>query len=70
MIPGSTWTFLKPWANQCIFLMEMFVLNYVNVLCIYPESLQVIPPKGSELTWQTSMLYSYIVLLIYVNETI
>ena len=26
--------------------------------------------KGSELTWQTSMLYSYIVLLIYVNGTI
>ena len=25
---------------------------------------------GSELTWQTSMLYSDIVLLIYVNETI
>ena len=29
-----------------------------------------VPPKGSELTWQTSLLYSYIVLLIYVNETI
>ena len=28
-------TFLKPWANQCIFLMEMFVLSYVNVLCTY-----------------------------------
>ena len=28
----------------------------------------LVPPKGSELTWQTSMLYSYIVLLIYVNE--
>ena len=27
-------------------------------------------PKGSEQTWQTSTLYSYIVLLIYVNETI
>ena len=26
------------------------------------------PPKGSEPTWQTNM--SYIVLLIYVNETI
>ena len=23
-------TFLKPWANQCIFLMEMFFLSYVN----------------------------------------
>ena len=33
-----------------------------------------VPPKGSDLgsepTWETSMLYSYIVLLIYVNETI
>ena len=26
--------------------------------------------KGLELTWQTSMLYSYIVLLIYVNGTV
>ena len=35
---------------------------------------KLVPPKGSslgsELTWQTSMLYSYIVLLIYVIETI
>ena len=35
---------------------------------------KLVPPKisdlGSELTWQTNMLYSYIVLLIYVNETI
>ena len=23
-------TFFKPWANQCIFLMEMFFLSYVN----------------------------------------
>ena len=29
-----------------------------------------VPPKGSELIWQTSMSYSYLVLLIYVNETI
>ena len=49
--------------------MEMFVLSYVNVLCIYPRlCLQVGSPKGSEVTWQTSMLYSYIVLLIYVDE--
>ena len=34
MTPGSTWTFLKPWANQYSFLMEMFFLRYVNVLCI------------------------------------
>ena len=30
--------------------------------------LKSVPPKGSELTWQTSMLY--IVLLVYVNETV
>ena len=41
--------------------MEMFVLSYVNELCIYPR------PLSSS---QTSMLYSYTVLLIYVNETI
>ena len=29
-----------------------------------------VPPKGSELTWQTSMLSSCIVLLIHVNRTI
>ena len=29
-----------------------------------------VPPKGSEPTGQTSMFYSYLVLLIYVNETI
>ena len=36
MTPGSTWTFLKPWVNQCVFLMEMFFLSCVNELCIYP----------------------------------
>ena len=30
-------TFLKPWANQCVFLMEMLFLSYVNELCIYPR---------------------------------
>ena len=48
--------------------MEMFVLSYVNVLCIYPRlSLHVSSANGSEPTWQTSMLYSDIVPLIYVN---
>ena len=51
--------------------MEMFVLSYVNGLCIYSRlCLQVGSPKDSELTWQTSMLYSYNILLISVNETI
>ena len=73
---NDTWfhlnlTFLKFWVNQCIFLMEILVLSYVNVLFIYPtHCLQVILPKGSELTWQTNMLSSYIVLLIHVNEII
>ena len=50
--------------------MEMFVLSYVNVLCIYPRLyLQVPLPKDSEPTCQTSIFYSYIVLLTYVNET-
>ena len=73
---NDTWfhrnsTFLKPWANQCIFPKEVFILSYVNVLCIYCRlCLQVRLAKGSEVTWHTSVLYLYIVLLIYVNETI
>ena len=31
---------------------------------------KLVPPKDSEPTRQTSTLYSYIVLLIYVNENI
>ena len=31
---------------------------------------KLVPPLGSEPTWQTCMLYSDIVPLIYVNETI
>ena len=37
MTPGSTWTFLKPWATQCVFLMEMFFfLSYAHELSTYP----------------------------------
>ena len=36
-----------------------------------PESVfKLVLPNGSEPTWQTSMLYSDIVPLIYVNKTI
>ena len=36
-----------------------------------PDSVfQSVQPKGSEATWQTSLLYSDIVPLIYVNKTI
>ena len=50
--PNDSWfhlnlTFLKPWANQCVFLMEMFFLSYVNELCIYPRLsfFKSVPPK-------------------------
>ena len=51
---NDTWfhlklTILKPWVNQCILLMEMFVLSCVKVLCIYPRlCLQVSLPNVSE----------------------
>ena len=41
------------------------LVNYVFTL---DSVFKLVPPKGSEPTWQTSMLY--IVLLIYVNETV
>ena len=54
--------------------MEMFILSYANALYIYPKLFKLVfklvLPLGSELAWQTSMLYSVIVPLIYVNESI
>ena len=45
------------WVNHCIFLMEMFVLSSVNVLCIYPRlCLLVGSPNGSHLTNQYVIL--------------
>ena len=41
-------TFLKPWANQCIFLMEMFFLIYVNETMYLLWNLpffKMVPPK-------------------------
>ena len=47
----------------------MFVLSLLMYYVFTLDSVfKLILPKGSELTWQTSMLY--IVLIIYVNETI
>ena len=44
------------------------LMNYVFTLdSVFP---QVSSPIDSESTWQTSRFYSYIVLLLYVNETI
>ena len=39
---------------------------YLTLDSVFP---QVSSPIDSEPTWQTSRFYSYIVLLIYVNET-
>ena len=51
--------------------MEMFILSYVNVLCIYPRlCLQVSSSQRLRTDLTNSMFYSYLVLLIYVNETI
>ena len=52
-------TILKPWVNQCIFLMEMFVFSYVNVLHIYPRlCLQV----GSAYWLRTYLANQYVIL--------
>ena len=52
-----------------MFLTEMFVLSLLMYYVFTLDSVfKSVPPKGSEPTWQTNM--SYIVLLIYVNETI
>ena len=48
--------------------MEMFVLSYVNVLCIYPKLCLLFRLMAQNLLVKT-VLYT-IVLLIYVNETI
>ena len=65
-------TFLKPSANQCIFLMEIFVLSYVNELCIYPRLW--LSSKSVCLRLRTGLdkpvcFTHTIVLLICVNET-
>ena len=69
-------TFLKPWANQCVFLMEMFFLSYVNELCIYPRFfLQVAHQRlRTDLTNQYVLLnkpvcFTHANILSYVNET-
>ena len=61
---------LEPRDNQCLFLMEMFVLSYANVLCLYPKLCLQVGSASWPRTYLTSMLYSDIVPLIYVNETI
>ena len=59
-------TILKPWVNQCIFLMEMFVLSYANVLCLYPKlCLQV----GSA-SWPRTYLTNQYVILRYCSPNL
>ena len=61
---NDTWfhlklTILKPRDNQCLFLMEMFILSYANVLCIYPKlCLQV----GSAFQLRTYLTNQYVIL--------
>ena len=69
----SSRTFLKPWANQYAFLMEMFFSSYVNELCIYLRiclsssrfHLRLRTDNNS-----TNQYWFYSVLLSYVNETV
>ena len=61
---NDTWFLLKlailePRDNQCLFLMEMFVLSYANVLCIYGKlCLQV----GSTSWLRTYLTNQYVIL--------
>ena len=69
-------TFLKPWANQCVFLMEMFFVSYVKETMYLPQNLgffKSVPPKTQTLNQQwlnkPVLLTHGNVLLSYVNET-
>ena len=44
MTSGSTWTFLSPWANQCVFLMEMLFLSYVTAARLRQSCLTLCNP--------------------------
>ena len=59
MTPGSTWTFLKPWANQCVFLMEMFFLSYVNDYVFTLDSVF----KSIQLRPRTLLTNQYVLLM-------
>ena len=62
MTEWLNWTelnILKPRDNECLFLMAMFILNYANVLCIYPKlCLQV----GSAFWLRTYLINQYVIL--------
>ena len=66
MTPGFTWTILIPRDNQCLFLVEMFVLSYANILCSYPKlCLQV----GST-SWLRTYLTNQYVILRYCSSNL
>ena len=68
---NDTWfhlklTILKPRDNQCISLMEMFILSYANVLCLYHKlCLQV----GSA-SWPRTYLTNQYVILRYCSPNL
>ena len=50
--------------------MEMFVLSYVNILCIYPRLSSSWFLLKAQNQLDKPVFYLYLVLLIYVHETI
>ena len=68
---NDTWfhlklTILKPRDNQCLFLMEMFILRYANVLYIYPKlCLQV-----CSVFWLRTYLINQYVILQYCSSNL
>ena len=68
---NDTWyhlklTILKPRDNQCLFLMEMFVLSYANILYIYPKlCLQV-----NSASWLRTYLTNQYVILRYCSPNL
>ena len=68
---NDTWfhlklTILKSRDNQCLFLIEMFVLSYANVLCIYPK----LCPQVSSASWLRTDLTNQYVILKYCSPNL
>ena len=60
------WGEPSPRDNQCISLMEMFILSYANVLCIYPKlCLQV-----SSASWLRTYLTNQYVITRYCSPNL
>ena len=52
--------------NQCVFLMEMFLLSYANVLCIYPR----LCPQVLSASWLRTYLTNQYVILRYCSPNL